>query len=197
MKIVHILDRVYINIRKDFYEQISVMDLLDIIDEVAKSVKIYDGIVLYDCNTSKVYRKRTKRMIVREANRFISQFEELPADENMASYASMRQINRLIRAYKQQSTHISCYVLVYLHIMFKLVNDPERCDFMQFAETMFNVVDSYILNDSCDGKVDDLANFVKDCFGVVSLEFDSPKIEKKVEDFPSIPKRQSVSYNEE
>lgn len=203
MNIICVLDRVYINLGEGFGEQVFEMDLTVLINEVAKSVKEYEGIILYDEKEQKIFLGRTKKYIVKEVNRFIAGFEEKPALENMASYTSKRQLNRLIRILKNKKGRMSCYGLIFLHIMFVNIQDHQNCHFKTYADTMRKMVECYCQErgrtKSCNK--DELIEFFLKCYKTVKEEFNNSgagvKAKKYASDFPKIPKRNASDvYND-
>lgn len=193
MKIPCVLDRVYVNLGKDFREGIPKMDLVILIDEVAKNVKEYEGIVLYVEKQNIVFRGRTKKFIVKEVNRFIADFQPTLADENMASYASKRQLNYLIKAFQNKKVRISCYGLIFLHIMFIHAQNSQNNYFNTCAYMIYEIINRYLR----ENENDPLAIFLLGCFPPVYDELNNPNHKKRVNDFPNVPKKNIGDSNDD
>lgn len=122
--------RVYIRISEMYNLQPispSSLNLMELLREVAKVNPDGDIEPLYDVATGKIFEKRTKKYIVRMVNKFIAGIPEvLSTDENMASYASLKQLNLLIRAFDDGKKQISCFGLVYVYIMYTLLEGKSR-----------------------------------------------------------------------
>lgn len=197
--------KVYINVGKDFYDALGDAEIPNfehLINEVALHKKIDDkGIILAEKIGSKlfIYRGRTIRYIVREVNRFINNIIEIPSEENMASFTSKRQINRLVRAFQNKQGYISGYSLVIMHIMYTIIkNNPGDAEadytlFQKCANFMHVIINKYYEQYNSD----ELANFLLNCYPVISDELINQNITKHVEDFPAIPKRISSNILDE
>ena len=171
----NISDRVYLNVGEDFFQDGN-CDLLDLLDLVARHAKVYQGEFLYgrnECDQIVTYYRRTKRCIVKEANRFIDGLNETVADESALSHVSITQINRLIRALQKRHGRVTCYAMILIHVCLLLISD--------------NYDDNIPIE-----YADPLAHFLLGCAPVVTAEINSgwgQESLKGPESFPPIPKR--------
>lgn len=197
MTLFELFDRVYIKVGKDFYERNLGLNFLELVDEVASHVKQYDGILLIDTINNKkvIYQGRTKAYIVKMANRFIADFVEVPSDENMASFVSRRQINKLVRVFNGDHGSVSCYVLIILYVMFScIIDNPNGTSvkkdlFKSFLEAARDLVNAY----SAEYGEDVLAHFINECYDTVENAIETETANKRPGDFPGVPKKKPAN----
>lgn len=192
----NISDRVYLNVGEDFFQDGN-CDLLDLLDLVARHAKVYQGEFLYgrnECDQIVTYYRRTKRCIVKEANRFIDGLNETVADESALSHVSITQINRLIRALQKRHGRVTCYAMILIHVCSLLISDnyddniPIDQDMISKYLRMIQAVSESYYREYADP----LAHFLLGCAPVVTAEINSgwgQESLKGPESFPPIPKR--------
>lgn len=192
---MHFWDRVYINLGTDFSLGQSGLDFEALIDEVAIHKRSYDGIALleqYSSEYTHIFRGRTKKFIVQEVNKFIADLGEVQSSyDNMASFTSKRQLNRLIDAFRGHNKRVSAYSLIIIYVMAVVIlNNPRQTnfDFSKLQDTV-NCICKWIQEYSEEYKDDELAIFLLDCFKTVSAALQNKDTQVVAEDFPDIPKR--------
>lgn len=192
---LHFWDRVYINLGTDFSLDQSGLDFEALIDEVALHKRNYDGIDLveeYSSEYTHIFRGRTKKYIVQEVNRFIADLREVQSSsDNMASFTSKRQINRLIEAFRGHNKRVSAYSLIIIYVMAVIIlKNPSDTtfDFSKLQEIV-NCICKWIQEYNEEYKDDELAIFLLDCFKTVSDALQHKDTQVAAEDFPDIPKR--------
>lgn len=123
---------------------------------------------------------RTKKYIANEATKLIKSFGRIQSDENMALYASKRQISRLFRVCQNEGSCLSCYSFVILHVIIQSINEREilKDTLEKMSDLIFNLANNYLL----DYPDDALAQYIVDCYKVYRLEVESGLSE----DFPDI-----------
>lgn len=186
-------ERVFLGIGHDFFGDGLKLDFNAIIDEVAVNVVSYNGETLYSKDKNGnlvVFRRRTKKCILKETNKLIDGLGEGLADESARSRVSKKQIDRLVNAFKNKGGRITCYALVILHVCYMLILDhaPDRerqeNQLPEYAEALRKMTEAYYAV-----KEDALAHFLIKCYPPLIDELHNPLHRKDVEDFPPIPKR--------
>lgn len=190
------LGRAYLNLDQSFFEGCKHFDLEKILDEIAECVRIHNGQRLYyyikapnGQTIKKTCLRKTKAYILSEANIFINQFKEEPADENAVSRISMTQFNRLIRAIWEKHGRISCYSLIILHICHAIIINNggnmyiHQANLTNIANLLHLVSERYYL-----GNPDPLARFLIRCHEPFMKELQQ-KFICEMGDFPRVPKR--------
>lgn len=169
MDIRQITFRVYIRIGSGYdakTEVLKSLNLLDLIKEVAKANPNAETSPLYDTLNGKFYEKRTKRFIVRKVNKFIAEIIDAPSDnENMANFASLNQMNFLIRAFNEEKKRLSGFGLAYLYIIYSLLEgkSPAAARCAQYVVALYNLVIGY----HEDHPEDEVVAFFVGCFGPI------------------------------
>lgn len=160
-----IFQRVYIRISDMYNEQMAALASLNLIELVREVAKVNpDGDIepLYDETHGTIYERRTKKFIVRKVDRFIKGMQEIISqDENMATYASLKQLNRLIRAFDDKRKQISCYGLVYVYVIYTLLEGKSSAadDCANYLVVLHELVSNYFE----DHPDDEIANFFDGC----------------------------------
>lgn len=163
--------RVYIRISEMYNVQMAALaslNLMELIREVAKANPDGDIEPLYDAVTNKFYERRTKRFIVRRVNKFIAGMPEvLSIEENMASYASLKQLNLLVRAFDDGKKQISCFGLVYMYIIYTLLEGKSYAakDCITYVKVLHDLVVDY----HKDHPEDEVVAFFLGCFTPIIL----------------------------
>lgn len=187
--------RVYIRISSEydvadaFYE----LDLLKLLEEVAKVTQTDDRkITLYDAGAKKFYEKRTKRYVVREVNRFIKKIRDVYSDnEDMADFASLRQLNLLIRTFdkkhgkKQERKQISCFALVYIYVMYMLLKNTSEIQCVDYVNALYEIVRRYHV----EHPADEVAAFVVGCVEPVVQAIEARNLALNADALPGRPCR--------
>ena len=157
--------RVYIRISGGYDVAVAALkplDMMNLLKEVAKSNPDGDTEALYDAKNDKFFEKRTKWFVVRKVDKFVAGILDAPSEnENMAKYASVKQLNLLIRAFNEDKKRISGFGLVYIYIMYSLLEaeSPVRSDCAKYVNALSNLVEGY-LEDHDD---DEVAAFFVGC----------------------------------
>ncbi len=196
---LHFWNRVYINIGKDFSMNLTGLDFEMLIDEVAIHKRVYNGVPLLE-ETEKdgrivihVFRGRTKRFIVQKTNAFICGIKEVQsAEENMASFTSKRQLNRLIDAFHGKNKRISAYALVIIYVMFAIILEnpcKSAFDCTPVMKDIIHCIIGWVKAYSAEYSDDELATFLLDCLKTVSDALDRGDSGVSAEEFPYIPKQ--------
>lgn len=191
-------NRIYINMGRDFFMNSNGLDFEKLIDEVAIRKRVYNGLPLMEevekngIHTVYVFRGRTKRFIVQKTNAFISGLKEVQsADENMASFTSKRQLNKLIDAFRGKNKRISAYALVIIYVMFVIIleNPCEPAFDLTLMKNIVDCVTKWVQFYSAEYTDDELAVFLLDCFKTVSEALQNRNPNVSADDFPYIPKQ--------
>lgn len=187
--------RVYIRISEMYNAQVTALtslNLIDLVREVAKANPNGDSELLYDATCGIVYEGRTKRFIVRKVDKFIAGMPEiLSEDENMATYASLTQLNRLIRAFDTEKKQVSCYGLVYVYIMYTLLVGKSSAaeDCAGYLIVLHNLVTDY----HEDHPDDEVASFFLGCFDPIICAVMEKNIHLKNTQIPPRPRKHPKS----
>ena len=145
-----IFDYVYINVSGSYEnEYVRNIDLEHLLIEVAKANPNGDSKQLYDSLTGTVYMGRTKRFVVRKVKCFICDLQEKETPEvNMATFASIKQLEKLTRVSIAKNKSISCYGLLFLYIIYTLLPvesmAAEKC--LDYIEWLDDLVYAYFEN---------------------------------------------------
>ena len=190
MNLLSILfDRVYLNIDETYDEyRLEDFNIMLLIRAVAKANPDGDGEKLYDEDTDQVYEGRTKRFIVRKVKEYIVGMpERLSIDENMADFVSLKQLKYLINAFKNGKKRISCYALIYLYVIYCLLEgkSPVAAQCAAYIDTLHNLVNGYFENHPND----QLAVFFHGCFDPVWQALAEKNIHLSNESLPQRPRR--------
>ena len=183
--------RVYIRISSGYDVAVAALKELDLfwlLKEVAKANPLGDVEPLYDAKTDRFYEKRTKRFVVRKVNKFIVGILDAPSDEvDMADFASLNQLNLLIRAFNEGKKRISCFALVYIYVMYSLLVGKSSADSRcaEYVVAMYNLIHGY----HEDHPDDEVVAFVDGCFGpiIAAIEKEDPNLQ--IDDLPRRPSR--------
>ena len=165
------MDHVYINISGMYNEHNLILDINYLINEVAKANSNGDDKILYDCNKDKVFEGRTKRFIVKKVGNFIVNLHEEKSDKNMANYASIRQLEKLMKAPSLKNKRISCYGLVYLYVIYTLLDEESiaASQSLIYVISLYQLVFDYFEN-NLDNK---LAAFLTGCYSSIRKAMES------------------------
>lgn len=168
MELRQLFLRVYIRIDSGYdvaTAALKSLNLLDLLKEVAKANPNGDTAPLYDVTNGKFYEKRTKRFVVRKVNKFIAGIPDAPSEnENMADFASLNQLNNLIRAFNEDKKRISCFGLVYVYVMYSLMEGQSpAADCANYVVALHNLVAGY----HEDHPEDEVVAFFIGCFGPI------------------------------
>lgn len=161
-----LFDRVYMNIDELYDENHEILDHLDmtpLIHAVAKENPAGDIEPLYDRCNDEVFEGRTKHFIARRVNAYIVGMQEiLSIEENMATFASKKQLNNLIRSFGAGKKRISCYALIYLYIIYTLLEgkSPLASECAEYVIAIHELIMCYFE----DHPKDQLAEFAHGCF---------------------------------
>lgn len=162
MDLRQIIFRVYIRISGGYdveAEALKPLNMMKLLEEVAKSNPDGHTRTIYDAEHSKFFEKRTKWFVVHEAEKFIAGILDAPSEnEDMAKYASIKQLNLLIRAFSEEKKCISGFGLVYIYVMYCLLEgkSPMAADCADYVNALSALVRSY-LNDH---EEDEVATFL-------------------------------------
>jgi len=191
-------NRVYINCGADFDVNSSNLDFEELLDQVAIHKRTYNGVPLVEevekngVPSVHVYRGRTKGLIVHETNAFIAELQEVKSDkENMASFCSKRQINKLIRAFRGKKKRITAYALVIVYIMAVIIlkNPCQDADDLTLLKDVVDCIVGWVRAYSAEYGDDELAVFLLDCANIVYKALQSGNPDIKADEFPYVPKQ--------
>lgn len=183
--------RVYIRISSGYDVAVAALkelDLLWLLKEVAKANPLGDIEPLYDAETDKFYEKRTKRFVVRKVNKFIAGILDTPSDEvDMANFASLNQLNLLIRAFNEDKKRISCFALVYIYVMYSLLEGKSTADSRcaAYVVALYNLVHGYHM----DHQDDEVVAFVDGCFSPIIAAISEENPDLQIDALPRRPCR--------
>lgn len=197
MDLFKYLSRVYIRIDGMYDLQqfaFGSLDLMTLINEVAKANPSGDGECLYDTTFGKVCVRRTKVFIVRRVEAYISDLYEIHSeDENMANYASLKQLNKLISAFSSERKQISCYGLVYVYVMYTLLEGKSdyAASCAAYLVALYNLVAAYFENHP----EDELAGFFYGCFDPIinAVQENNTNLDKA--EIPHRPRKRPKPYD--
>lgn len=183
--------RAYINISKNYGEMCQFgapLNLLDLIQEVAKSNPYGDGDVqLYEPTTHEFFERRTKIFIVKKTKKYILGMpERFCPDENMATFVSLRQLKNLIKSFNCAQKRISCYSLIYLYVIYTLLEgrSQKANDCLMYLEALASIVRRYFENNPDD----QLAVFFNGCVIPISRAINSRNTFLQNDQLPSVPR---------
>ena len=183
--------RVYIRISSGYdvaAEALKALNPLALLQEVARANPLGDIEPLYDVNTDKFFEKRTKRYVVRKVNKFIVGILDSPSDnEDMANFASLNQLNSLIRAFNEDRKRISCFALVYIYVMYSLLEGKSHAaaDCAEYVKALHNLVHGY----HEDHPNDEVVAFVIGCFEPIIHAIEAKNLDLEASDLPGRPCR--------
>lgn len=198
MNIRQLLLRVYIRISAGYDvvgAELKSLNLSDLLKGVAKANPSGDIEPLYDAKADKIYEKRTKRFIVRKVNEFIARIRDIHSDnEDMADFASLNQLNFLIRAFDEDKKRISCYGLVYVYVMYTQLEgrSPAATDCAKYVVALHNLVTGY----HEDHPEDELVAFFVGCFGPIIRAIQAKNPNLTAIELPPRPCRHPRELNE-
>lgn len=158
--------RVYIRISSQYdvsTEALRELNLLDLLKNVAKANPAGDVEPLYDVTSGEFYEKRTKRFVVRRVNNFIKGLHDAFCEkEDMADFASIKQLNLLVRAFSEGRKCISGFALVYVYIMYSSLTDKTSAAGIcaRYIRALHDLVCGYYE----DHPEDEIAGFVDAAF---------------------------------
>ena len=192
-----LFDRVYIRIGEMYdvqMDKLAFCNLTELIREIAKVNPDGDIEPLYDTVSGKSFEGRTKRFVVRKVEKFIAGMPEVfSADENMATYASLTQLNRLIRAFTFEKKQISGYGLVYIYVMYTLLEDKsplvDQC--ADCMRTLHDLVLSYFE----DHPDDEVAEFFHGCFDPIVRAIEVKNTKLTNTEIPPRPRKHPKEFN--
>lgn len=133
---------------------------------------------------------RTRNYVLREANKFISGFEEIESEENMPSRISKTQFRLLNRTLKNKKGRITCYTMIILHIIYCLLKQENINIDTNIADAIKEVVNEYYRY----YPTDELARFLIDCHEVT---VSNPGESKTNGDFPPVLKKHPQNIENE
>lgn len=183
--------RVYIRIGSGYdvtVPALKALNLLDLLKEVARANPHGDIELLYDVKADKFFEKRTKRYIVRKVNKFVAGILDAPSEnEDMANFASLNQLNLLIRAFSEDRKRISCFALVYVYVMYSLLEGKspvaDKCE--KYVTSLYDLVRGYYQ----DHPEDEVVAFVVGCFEPIISAIKARNPHMKVDKLPRRPCR--------
>ena len=161
-----LFDRVYINIDESYDENCEILNHLNmtaLIYATAKANPTGDIELLYNRCKDEVFEGRTKRFIVRRVEEYIVGMQEiLSIDENMATFASKKQLNNLTRSFGAGKKRISCYALIYLYVIYTLLEGKSTLasECAEYVIAIHELIMCYFE----DHPDDQLAEFAHGCF---------------------------------
>lgn len=191
MKVYSYFDRAYINISGTDNKIIEIdhkKNFMDLIRAVAVANPFGDGDEqLYNNITHEVYEGRTKSYIVKKTKTYILGItQRYSAEENMATYVSLRQLKYLIKAFEREKKRISCYSLIYVYIIYTLIKNksPEARDCIIYLNALYKCVEKYFISNPDD----QLAAFFSDCYKPILEAIQNESEVLDVKRLPSVPR---------
>ena len=192
------LDRVYINLGKEFYLDNPRIDFEKLVDEVALCVRNDNNHLFLArdefCRNSIIKlpcRGYTKEYIAHETTQFLRDFAPYNSQTNMAYYASKRQIKRLVRALNKDHGYISGHALVIIYVMYRLVckNKSEASAYSQLYKDCLTFIRALAKKYRDDYGNDPVVDYILQCCTVVNPVLDGVCASKNPDDFPNIPRK--------
>ena len=183
--------RVYIRIGSGYDVVVAALkslNLVDLLREVAKANPKGDTELLYDPKTEKFYEKRTKWYVVHKVNEFLKGLHDAPSDnEDMADFASMNQLNHLVRSFNADKKRISCFGLVYVYVIYSLLEgkSPASTDCARYVIVLHDLVAGY----HEDHPDDEVVAFFIGCFEPIINAIRARNPNLTVSDLPGRPSR--------
>lgn len=202
-RIMGAFDRVYLNLSRDFFENYCnhfppvnsgykpVKSVDTIIGEFAKFVKVDElGNCLYDNRSSQTYEGRTKRYIIREANKFLKTlYQNTQANVNMKTFITKTQIDKTLIAIRRGKGKISGHALVFVHAMYLIVRNHPEYNYdipTEFTIEINRIAENYYRQNNYD----EIAWFLVASYAPVCDELLSNGAQIKGHDcFPAIPRK--------
>lgn len=198
-----LFSRIYLYLSKDYFTNFPNCDMDGLLKDVAEcKVTDENGTKLFiekepQGSSKKVFcMGHIKKLIVKEANDFICDFENAYSTESLGKYISKRQIKSLIRTFEEKEGKITGYSFVIFHIIFKIVRDIPNYNFDNIKNCIAAV--HGVVKDYNAGYPDDpIAHFLLGCYEAVLDEIVNPHLEPADKNnFPPIPKRHNCDYDE-
>lgn len=186
-------DRAYMNLPKILDEQNPLfknLDLDNLITDVAIANPSGDGdIQLYNSNNHEVYKGRTKAYIVQKTKKYILGMpEQFSSEENMATFVSLRQLKNLIKAFNNDKKRISCYGLIYLYVIYTLLegksSKADNC--LKYLEALYSLIKNYFEHNPDD----QLAAFFLGCFEPICQAMKDGNTTLQNNHLPPVPRNQ-------
>ena len=198
-----LFSRIYLYLSRDYFVNFPDCDIDRVLKDVAEcrvkdenDNKLFERKEFEDSAEKDFYMGRIKKLIIKEANKFISDFEKAYSTESLGQYISKRQIKSLVRAFEDKEGKITGYSFVIFQIIFGIVKDIPNYDFDNLKNcitAVYNVVKDY----SNDYPKDPVACFLLGCYEVVFNEISSQrKVSADKTEFPPIPIRHHNDYDE-
>ena len=189
MSFKDIFSRIYIRIGGGYDVEVAVLkqlDMMNLLREIAKANPSGDGESLYDGRSEKIFEKRTKRFVVRRVDMFIAGIPDAPSEEeNMAKFASIKQLNLLIRDFGEEKKRISGFSLVYIYIMYTLLEgkSPVAADCARYVRALCALVKGYL----ADHSDDEIAIFLVEGANVILTAIENQNTELAADQLPGRP----------
>lgn len=192
MNRLNCIDRVYVRIHASVYDDITAYGFENLIDLVAIA-KGFDenGEALF--SHGNVCRGKTQAYIVRETNRFISNFAQTQHDENMKLAVSRRQIRKMVHTFRKKETCISGYALVILHVILLMISDIDKnsdlwLEAIRLLRFFHKEIIAAISVYHNQFKDDFVAHFIMECCPPLDTELANPQNLQSHGRFPPIPR---------
>lgn len=179
--------KVYINCSHDFFIEFEdFTNLNELLIIFAKTVQTPNNVLI---TNQELHMRKIRKIILKEANSFISEFETVPSSENASSYISKRQFKELEKVFAKKEGRISCYSLIILRSIFFIMKQygydfaaSDSIDIKKYILFIHNVVTEYFNEYSNDV----IAHFLIECYNPIISLIENGNTELK---FPAIPKR--------
>lgn len=190
---MNFFNRAYINLPNTFDEQkclLQNLNLNNLITAVAIANPSGDGDTqLYSHDNHELYIGRTKAYIVQKTKKYIlGMAEHFCPEENMATFVSLRQLKKLIKAFDNDKKRISCYGLIYIYVIYTLLKgkSSKANDCRKYLETLHILVNSYFEHNPDD----QLAAFFLGCFSPICQAMENGNTTLQNNHLPSVPRNQ-------
>lgn len=198
-----LFSRIYLYLSKDYFKNFPDCDIEKLLQDFAVSkqpeetdVKLFDEINVQGTVHRDFYMGRIKKLIIKESNDFISDFENAYSTESLGKYISKRQIKSMVRAFEEKEGKITAYSFVIFHIIFKTIRNDPNCNYNNLKNCI-GAVNVVVKDYISDYPNDPIALFLLGCYEVVFNEISNLNSELANKDkFPPIPTRHHCDYDE-
>ena len=188
------LNLVYIRFEGKSYTLPSNQDFSCLLNSLAKFHPYVDGVFLYGkdpCNgQEKICLKKTKRFLLKRTSQYVLGISQRQANENMASFVSLRQLRHIHDFLAGNSRALPAYTVIIFYVLFCLfpVNSAERNTCKRYLKLIRTSVHEYALYHPDDA----LAYFFEECYELVFHAMEEGNVKLAINDFPGIPRKHPV-----
>ena len=183
--------KVYLRPGKEFLADWPTLDLDEVIEKVARVHMVDESLTPLIGPEGQVYKGRTKKFILREANSFVIDIQtEHVEGVDMKMVISKYQLNSLIRTFRDKNSKqlITAYALIIFHVIIELLRQQdgavEDASIAVYVEALTAFIRRYIQVDHDNP----IALFLAHCQDPVQSELEDENTHVTIDDFPGVPR---------